>query len=199
MKVGVSLSENTIFGIIALIGSLLLIPLLGKKLCQCGIDIFQFSIISLILHFTSSLRKALRELKTSKLNIRDKVIAFSYIGALIILTVGALLIPIVVYVVLSQIFQYLSPLIALMIVSIITISMMLSIFIPFVYTVILLYLHPQSILALIRQDPSASFVAMYILLTIFIHMPLLCSIHHRDESSGCILTKLSRYIMKLLS
>jgi len=197
---GVSLSENTIFGITALIGSLLLIPVLGKKLCQCGIDIFQFSIVALVPYLFSSLRKALWELKTSKLSIRDKVIAFPYIGALIILILGVISIPIIIiYIALSQIFQYLSPLIALMIALIITVSMTLSILIPFVYAVILLYLHPQSILALIKQDPLTSFVVMYILLTIFIHTPLLCSIHHRDESSGCILTKLSRYIMKLLS
>jgi len=196
---GASLSENTIFGITALIGSLLLIPILGKKLCQCGIDIFQFSIVSLVSYLFSSLEKALWELKTSRLSIRDKIITFPYIGTLIILSIIALLIPIVVCAVLFQIFQYLSPLIALMIVLIITVSMMLSILIPLVYTVMLLYIHPQSILALIIQDPLASFAAMYILLIIFIHTPLLCSIHHKDENYECILTKLLRYIMKLLS
>jgi len=196
----VSLSENTIFGITALIGSLLLIPILGKKLCQCGINIFQFGIVSLVPYLFSSLRKALGELRTSRLSIRDKVKAIPYIGALIILIPGVISIPIIIiYIALSQIFQYLSPLIALMIALIITVSMMLSIFIPFVYAVILLYLYPQSILALIKQDPLTTSVAMYILLTIFIHTPLLCSIHHRDENYECVLTKLSRYIMKLLS
>jgi len=188
-ELGVSLSEPDVTVIIALTGSILLTLFLGLKLRQCDIDVLQFGIVGILISLIQSsipeLRKLRKELWTLGARRRVSMLILyliAVVGIVLIVAVGimlAIVVAIVLYLIYSALYSIYSALRLNPIISwlTVTVSIVLSVFIPFFYELVLLYRNPQDILGLTTKDPLSLFAVMIVLLTIFTHAPLACSIH----------------------
>jgi len=181
-ETGIPLSEHEVAMIIALAGSLLLTLFLRPKMRQCGIDIFQFGVFGMISYIRShipELGKELQMMRTSRSDGGSRVMRALLIlltSIYSIATIGIMLVTIVIVFFVLYLVLHLNVIASLTII----VSIILSMFTLFLYVLVFLYRNPQYILKLANEDSSILFATMVILLTIFIHMPLVCSINSKS-------------------
>jgi len=182
----IPLSDREVGMIIALVGSVLLTLCLGLKMQQCSIDIFQFGVFGMISLIWSSiiseLRKELQMMRTSRSGHGSGVVRALRILLMSIYSIAAIGITLASVVIIIFVLYLVLQLNVIASLTV-TVSIILSIFTLFLYVLVFLYRNPQYISELANEGTPTLlilFAIMIILLTIFIHTPLICGIQSKS-------------------